>query len=73
MGFIRNYCLSTKLEVKIENINYCKLVSQCLLINLIFHPIFTDVIVNDPATALSLNNFTSSFSSFNDNTYNKGR
>lgn len=39
----------------------------------ILYPIFTDVMVNDPATALSLNSCTSSFSSFNAIAYNKGR
>ena len=35
--------------------------------------IFTDVIVSEPATALSLNKVTSSFSSFNASAYNSGR
>ncbi len=39
-----------------------------------FHiPIFTDVIVSEPATALSLNTLTDSFSSFSASAYSNGK
>ena len=38
--------------------------SFLLIFNSIVYPILTEVIVNDPATALSLNKFIGSFSSF---------
>jgi hypothetical protein len=38
-----------------------------------FYPIFTDVIVSEPPTALSLKNEIASFESLNPRVYNKGK
>jgi hypothetical protein len=38
-----------------------------------FHPIFTEVMVSEPPTALSLKKETLSLLPFNANVYNKGR